>query len=64
MKLGGVAGAVIPIIGKAPPSIQISTIGGQATTFVREEGPIYPEGQLMAIQLASPVWPSMPMSSH
>ena len=62
--LGGVAGVVAPIIGKAPPNIQIWTIGGQATTFVREQGPIYPEGPMMTIQLASPVWPSMPTSSH
>jgi hypothetical protein len=62
--LGGVAGIVAPIIGKAPPNIQIWTIGGQATTFVREQGPIYPEGPLMTIQLASPVWPNTPMSIH
>jgi hypothetical protein len=55
--LGGVAGVVAPIIGKAPPNIQIWTIGGQATTFAREQGPIYPEGPMMTIQLASPVWP-------
>jgi hypothetical protein len=62
--LGGVAGVVAPIIGKAPPNIQVWTIGGQATTFAREQGPIYPEGPMMTIQLASPVWPSTPTSSH
>jgi hypothetical protein len=62
--LGGVAGVVAPIIGKAPPNIQVWTIGGQAATFAREQGPIYPEGPMMTIQLASPVWPNTPMSSH
>jgi hypothetical protein len=62
--LGGVAGVVAPIIGKAPPNIQVWTIGGQATTFAREQGPIYPEGPMMTIQLASPVWPNTPASSH
>jgi len=60
--LGGVAGVVAPIIGKEPPDIQLWTIGGQAPTFVREQGPIYPEGPMMTIQLASPVWPDSPKS--
>src|SRR5271170_1671988 len=33
--LGGVAGVLAPLIGKAPPDIQIWTIGGEATTFAR-----------------------------
>lgn len=57
INLGGVAGVVAPIIGKAPPDIQIWTVGGQAPTFVKEQGPVYPEGPMMTIQLASPSWP-------
>jgi hypothetical protein len=57
IELGGVAGVIAPMIGKAPPNIQIWTIGGQAPTFVREQGPMYPDGPMMTIQLASPVWP-------
>jgi hypothetical protein len=55
--LGGIAGVVAPLIGKAPPNIQIWIIGGQATTFAKEVGPLYAEGPMMTIQLASPVWP-------
>jgi hypothetical protein len=55
--LGGVAGVVAPLIGKAPPDIQIWTIGGETTTFARERGPLYAEGPIMTIQLASPTWP-------
>jgi hypothetical protein len=33
INLGGVAGVVAPFIGKAPPDIQIWTIGGEATTL-------------------------------
>jgi hypothetical protein len=62
--LGGVAGVVAPLIGKAPPNIQIWTIGGEATTFAREQGPLYPEGPMMTIQLASPTWPDTPKPSH
>ena len=56
IELGGVAGVVAPLIGKAPPDIQIWTVGGSSTTFAREQGPLYPEGPMMTIQLASPTW--------
>jgi hypothetical protein len=55
--LGGLAGVVAPLIGKAPPDIQMWVIGGTATTFAREIGPLYAEGPMMTIQLASPSWP-------
>lgn len=55
--LGGIAGVVAPMIGKEPPNIQLWVVGGPAPTFVREQGPMYPEGPIMTIQLASPVWP-------
>jgi hypothetical protein len=58
--LGGVAGVVAPLIGKKPPDIQLWTTGGQAPTFIREQGPIYPEGPPMNIELASPVWSDLP----
>jgi hypothetical protein len=64
INLGGVAGVVAPIIGKAPPDIQIWTIGSDATTFARERGPLYPEGPMMTIQLASPTWPDTPKPGH
>lgn len=55
--LGGVTALVAPLVGKAPPDIQVWTIPGDASTFAREQGPLYPEGPLMTIQLASPTWP-------
>jgi len=55
--LGGVVGVVAPLIGKAPPNIEIWAITGQAPTFVREQGPIYADGPVMTIQLISPDWP-------
>jgi hypothetical protein len=57
IEIGGVAGVVAPLVGKQPPNIQLWTIGGEAPTFVREQGPIYPEGPMMTIELASPEWP-------
>jgi len=56
--LRGIEGVVAPLVGKAPPNIQIWTIGSEAVTFAREQGPLYPEGPMMTIQLASPTWPT------
>jgi hypothetical protein len=59
IELGGVTGVVAPIVGKAPPNIEVWVVGGQAPTLIREQGPIYPEGPLMTIELASPAWPEL-----
>ncbi|HEY6488570.1 MAG: hypothetical protein WCC26_14310 [Terracidiphilus sp.] len=58
--LGGVAGIVAPLIGKQPPDIQLWIVGGEAPTFIREQGPNYPEGPVLNIELARPVWPDSP----
>jgi hypothetical protein len=55
-----VAGVVAPLIGKDPPNIQVWIVGGQAPTFIREKGPIYPDGPILTIQLASPAWSDLP----
>jgi len=60
IELGGVAGVVAPIIGKQPPNIQLWIIGGQAPTFVKEQGPIFADGPVLTIELARPVWPDSP----
>lgn len=57
IELGGVPGIVAPLIGKQPPNIQVWISGGQAPTFVKEEGPLYPGGPIWTIELTSPVWP-------
>jgi hypothetical protein len=57
IQIGGIAGLVAPMVGKAPPNIQIWVVGGQAPVFVREKGPIYAEGPVMTIEQTSPVWP-------
>ena len=55
--LGGVSGVVAPMVGKQPPDIHIWTIGGEVPTFIREQGPLYPESPLFTIDLACPTWP-------
>ena len=58
--LGGILGLVAPLVGKAPPDIDVWTVGTDVATFARERGPFYPEGPMITIQLASPTWPKRP----
>ncbi len=64
IELGGVAGIVAPMIGKQPPNIELWIIGGEAPCFLREVGPIYPDGPIYTIQLASPTWPESQQSGN
>jgi hypothetical protein len=57
IELGGVAGLVAPLIGKAPPDIYIWIGGGEPPAFVKEVGYLYRDGPILTIELASPVWP-------
>ncbi len=64
IEIGGVAGVVAPLVGKAPPNIEVWSIGGEAPTFVREQGPIYPDGPIMTIELVSPEWGDVPKTGN
>ncbi len=55
--IGGIAGVVAPIVGKQPPDTHIWMIGGSAPGFLKSEGPLFPDGPIWRIALASPVWP-------
>jgi hypothetical protein len=56
IELGGVAGVVAPLIGKAPQDLQMWTVGGEAPVMVREQGQLFADGPTWTIELASPVW--------
>jgi hypothetical protein len=60
IEIGGIAGVVAPLVGKAPPNIEVWIVGGQAPTFLREKGPTYEDGPIMTIQQTSAVWPDAP----
>jgi hypothetical protein len=60
IQIGGIEGMVAPFVGKAPPNIDLWIVGGQAPTFLREQGPTYTEGPIVTIELASPAWPDAP----
>ncbi len=53
VKIGGITGAVAPIVGKQPPDTNIWVLGGEAPAFVRSEGPLFEGGPVWRIQLAN-----------
>ena len=60
IQLGGIAGAVAPLIGKQPHDIDVWIVGGSAPAFVKMDGPTYEGGPVWQIELVSPVWPASP----
>lgn len=60
IQLGGIAGAVAPLIGKQPHDIEVWIVGGSAPAFVKMDGPTYEGGPVWQIELTSPVWPASP----
>jgi hypothetical protein len=57
VEIGGVAGAIAPLLGKQPSDIHVWVLGGDAPAFVKSEGPLYFGGPNWRIELTSPVWP-------
>ena len=54
VKIGGVTGAVAPLVGKQPPDIHIWLVKSEAPTFVESEGPLSQDGPVWRIELAAP----------
>jgi len=63
IEIGGVAGVVAPLVGKAPPNIQFWQIGGDAPTFLREKGPTFEDGPMITIEQVSPEWQNEPRAN-
>jgi hypothetical protein len=57
VEIGGISGIVAPIVGKQPPDTHVWMVGGKAPAFLKSEGPLYDDGPIWRIELASPVWP-------
>jgi len=55
--IGGISGVIAPIVGKQPPDTHVWIAGGKAPGFVKSEGPLFQDGPVWRIELASPVWP-------
>jgi hypothetical protein len=56
--VGGLAGAIAPVVGKQPSDIKLWIIGGEAPTLIKLQGSLYPMGPIWTMELVSPIWPS------
>jgi hypothetical protein len=57
VEIGGVAGALAPLVGKQPPDTSVWILEGDAPAFVKSEGPLAAGADPWRIELVSPVWP-------
>lgn len=57
IELGGVSGAIAPVIGKQPADIRIWVVGDEVPTFLKMEGAFYQGGPLWKTEPISAVWP-------
>ena len=55
--IGGIGGVIAPIIGKQPPDTYVWMIGGKVPGFLKSEAPMFQDGPVWRLELASPVWP-------
>jgi hypothetical protein len=53
VEIGGISGAVAPLLGKEPPDMHIWMSSGTPRTFVRFEGPLYTDGPIWEVDLAA-----------
>ena len=54
VELGGLAGVVAPLIGKALPDYHIWVQSGTPPAFIREEGPLYEGGPIWRMETITP----------
>ena len=57
VEIGGVKGLIAPLVGKQPPDSHVWIFAGEAPAFVKSESPLYSDGPLWRLELASPTWP-------
>jgi hypothetical protein len=54
--IGGIKGALAPIVGKQPPDVHVWILDDKAPAFVKAELPLFFGGPIWRIELASPNW--------
>jgi hypothetical protein len=54
--IGGVAGAAAKVLGKQPPPTHVWIVRN-SPIFLKSEAPLYEDGPIWRIELASPSWP-------
>ena len=55
-EIGGIAGAIAPVIGKQPADIHFWMLGGKVPAFIKFTGQLYDGGAIWNIELATVKW--------
>ena len=55
--IGGLRGAIAPLVGKQPPDSHVWILTDGAPAFVKSEQQLFMDGPLWRIELAAPAWP-------
>jgi hypothetical protein len=56
--IGGIKGAIAPLVGKEPPDTRVWISQGDCPSFVKSEGPTFEGGPIWRTELVSPAWPN------
>jgi hypothetical protein len=56
VEIGGVRGAIAPLVGKQPADTHVWILGGSSPAFVKSEGPACEGCPIWRTELVSPVW--------
>jgi hypothetical protein len=62
VELGGLTGAIAPLLGKQPADTKVWVVAAGAPAFVKAEQSLYPGGPIWRIEMTSPAWPNAPTS--
>lgn len=54
VKIGGMAGAIAPLVGKQPPDIHVWIAKSAAPTFLQSEGPLSEDSPIWRLQISVP----------
>jgi hypothetical protein len=57
IEIGGVEGMIAPLVGKAPPDIQLWVVPGEVPVIVREKAQLFEDSPILDTWMVSPVWP-------
>jgi hypothetical protein len=58
IEIGGLSGAIAPVIGKQPSDIQLWVTDGEVPAFARMQGALFQKGPPWTMILTSPTWPA------
>jgi len=56
VEIGGIAGAVAPVVGQQPPDSHVWILKGEAPIFLKSSGPLAAGTPVWQIELAGPAW--------